>query len=257
VFFGKYNDFDDRTARICEMKSITLPNTHYAARWKTEGIIKSLPEINDLGRRYAELPADIDGISNPAKQDLLLELCQCFHPYLMKYLVMICRGHVPILGIGPKSTIGNVNSDVKKFLYYFLPKGQTLTRQSLNPVVRHLHLAFKEMDTEEVYDVLMEQLVRAINQYDPMYTEKVKLVVEAINHELSKRTQFATIDVNRYLEFDCSRHIRLLCRRGFLTSHEKTGLEERAPFSDAPAEVCRGPGPHQFDRRIHAPAEIP
>jgi hypothetical protein len=51
------------------------------------------PEINDLGRRYAELPAEMAGISNPAKQELLLELCQCFHPYLMKYLVMICRGH--------------------------------------------------------------------------------------------------------------------------------------------------------------------
>jgi hypothetical protein len=59
-------------------------------------------------------------------------MCQCFHPYLMKYLVMICRGHVPILGMGPKSSFGNVNSDVKKFLYYFLPKGQALTRQSLN-----------------------------------------------------------------------------------------------------------------------------
>src|ERR1700730_6243686 len=83
------------------MKSITLSNTHYAAHWKTEGIVKSLPEINDLGRRYAELPAEIEGISNRAKEDLMLELCQCFHPYLMKYLVMICRGHVPIVGRGP------------------------------------------------------------------------------------------------------------------------------------------------------------
>ena len=239
------------------MKSITLPSTHYAAQWKTEGIIKSLPEINDLGRRYAELPAEIDGISNPAKQDLLLELCQCFHPYLMKYLVMICRGHVPILGIGPKATFGNVNGDVRKFLYYFLPKGQTLTRQNLNPVVRHLHLAFKEMGTEERYDVLMEQMVRAINQYDPKYTEKVKLVVEAIDNELSKRTQFAAVDVRRYLDFDCSRHIRLLCRRGFLTSHGKTGLEEEGIFSGAPAEVCWRPGPLEFDRRINTPARIP
>jgi signal transduction histidine kinase len=30
-------------------------------------MIKSLPEINDLGRRYAELPAEMAGISNPAK----------------------------------------------------------------------------------------------------------------------------------------------------------------------------------------------
>ena len=230
------------------MKSITLPSTHYAAQWKTEGIIKSLPEINDLGRRYAELPAEMAGISNPAKQDLLLELCQCFHPYLMKYLVMICRGHVPILGIGPKSSFGNVNSDVKKFLYYFLPKGQALTRQSLNPVVHHLHLAFKELETEEVYDVLMEQLMRAIKQYDPTYTEKVKLVVEAINRELSKRTQFAAVDVRRYVDFDCDRHIRLLCRRGFLTPYRKTGLEEEGIFSGAPAEVCWRPGPLEFER---------
>ena len=103
----------------------------------------------------------------------------------------------------------------------------------------------------------MEQLVRAINQYDPKYTEKVKLVVEAINHELSKRTQFAAVDVRRYVDFDCDRHIRLLCRRGFLTSHERPGLEEEATCSGPPTEVCCAPGPHQFERRIHAPAEIP
>jgi len=215
------------------------------------------PEINDLGRRYAELPAEIEGISNAAKQELLLELCQCFHPYLMKYLVMICRGHVPILGIGPKSTFGNVNGDVKKFLYYFLPKGQTLTRQNLNPVVRHLHLAFKEMETEERYDVLMEQMVRAINQYDLCCTDKVNQIVETPNNELSNRTQFAVTDVNRYLEFDCSRHIRLLCRRGFLTSHGKTGLEEECLFSGAPAEVCWGSEHLNLTGEIHTPARIP
>jgi len=41
-------------------------------------MIKSLPEINDLGRRYAELPAEMAGISNPAKQDLLLECASAF-----------------------------------------------------------------------------------------------------------------------------------------------------------------------------------
>jgi hypothetical protein len=175
----------------------------------------------------------------------------------MKYLVMICRGHVPILGIGPKSTFGNVNGDVRKFLYYFLPKGQSLTRQNLNPVVRHLHLAFKDMETEERYDVLMEQMVRAINQYDLCCTDKVNQIVETPNNELSNRTQFAVTDVNRYLEFDCSRHIRLLCRRGFLTSHGKTGLEEECLFSGAPAEVCWESEHLNLTGEIHTPARIP
>ena len=67
----------------------------------------------------------------------------------------------------------------------------------------------------------MMHLVRAINQYDPTYTDKVKRVVEIINNGLSKRAQFTVADVNIYLDIDCGRYIRMLCRRGFLTSHEK------------------------------------
>jgi hypothetical protein len=82
----------------------------------------------------------------------------------------------------------------------------------------------------------MEQLLRAINQYDPTYTEKVKWIVEIINNDLSKRAQFGANDVNVYLDIDCGRYIRMLCRRGLFISHEKTGLEEDI-FSGAPAEV--------------------
>ena len=232
-----------------EMKPVTLPSTHYAANWKLEGVVKSLPELDDLGRRYAELPAEKDGISNPAKQDLLLELCQCFHPYLMKYLVMICRGHVPLVGVGRERCC--ISKDVVPFLMYFLPKGKDLNRVSASIVARHFHLAFKGMETEEVYDILMEQLVRAVNQYDPFYTEKVKKVVEVINNGLSKRAQFTVADVNVYLDADCSRYLRLLCRRGLFSSHGKTGREEESIFDVAPAEVCWRTGPLEFDGRIH------
>ena len=69
------------------MRSITLPANHYAAGWKTEMAPRPRAEINELGKRYAETH----------DQDVLLELCQCFHPYLTKYLVM--RGHVPVAAI--------------------------------------------------------------------------------------------------------------------------------------------------------------
>jgi hypothetical protein len=194
------------------MKQITLPAHHYAAGWKTEGTIKSLPEINDLGRRYAELPAGA-----PEKEAFLLEICQSFHPYLMKYLVMICRGHVPVIGRGQYSA-GPLNKDTKPFLLYFLPKGQSLNWHTMNRIVKHFHLAFKGMETEEIYDILMAQLVATIKGYDPTYTEKVKLLVEAIENGLSKRKQFSFADVNRHLDFDCDRYIRLLGRLGFVLS---------------------------------------
>ena len=83
-------------------------------------------------------------------------------------------------------------------------------------VVRHFHLAFRDMETAEVYDVLMEQLISALNGYDPRYKDKVKRVVETINNELRKQKQFSAADVSRHLEFDGTRHLRLLARAGFL-----------------------------------------
>ena len=183
------------------------------------------------------LPAEMAGISNPAKQDLLLELCQCFHPYLMKYLVMICRGHVPIIGVGRERSC--ISKDVVPFLMYFLPKGKKLDRVSASIIVRHLHLAFKGLETEEVYNILMEQLVRAINQYDPTYPEKVKWIVEIINNGLSKRAQFTVADVNIYLDIDCGRYIRMLCRRAVVNAEEKNGLEEKRTFLRTRSAVCK------------------
>jgi len=159
------------------------------------------------------VPCETGGktVSNPAKQELLLELCQCFHPYVMKYLVMICRGHVPVWG-------KRVNQDIAKFIHYFMPKGVKMDKRTIQTTIRHLHLAFKEMETDEVYDILMEQLIRAIAKYDPKYTEKVKEVVDTINDKLSGIKQIHVAEVNRHVDFDSNRYLRLLCRRGYLTS---------------------------------------
>jgi hypothetical protein len=81
----------------------------------------------------------------------------------MKYLVMICRGHVPPVGQQPDSEPGQ--PDVKPF-------GRSPRS------VKHFHLAFKNMDAAEIYDVLMEQFLRAVKKYGPAYTEKGKIVAE-------------------------------------------------------------------------------
>lgn len=160
----------------------------------------------------------------------------------MKYVVMICRGHIPIIGVG-KSAL-KVNRDVEPFIRYFLPKGEVLNRANMSKVVRHFHLAFKDMNTGEVYDILMEQLA-TLNGYDPEYKDKVKLAVEAIN-ELSKQQQFSAADVNRHLEFDCARHLRLLARSGFLEmvpGREEKGLSDyiRLAAWPPPGDFFEGP----------------
>ncbi len=68
----------------------------------------------------------------------------------------------------------------------------------------------------EIYDILMEQLVAAIQKYDPDYKIKVKQVVGVIQREFCRRKQFTLAEVNRHLEFDGDRYLRLLWRRGFL-----------------------------------------
>jgi hypothetical protein len=129
----------------------------------------------------------------------------------MKYLVLICRGHVPDWN-------KKMNADLAEFLRYFLPKGSKITRETGNTVAHSLHLAFKDMRTEEVYDVLMAQFLQAVAKYDPKYTEKVKVIVDCIDYELSSNQQIRCIDIGRHVDFDSNRYLRLLCRRGFLVS---------------------------------------
>jgi len=127
---------------------------------------------------------------------------------------MICRGHVPKAGHGSNPFF--TNKDVLPFLMFFLPKGQKPVHGTLSKAAKTLHLAFKGMETEEIYDVLMTHLISAINGYDPHYKRKVKLVAEVIRNELSKRKEFTTADVNCHLDLDSNRYLRLLVRVGFL-----------------------------------------
>ena len=95
------------------MKSFNLPARHYAASWKIDPEDRlNISSMTDLGLRYVQA-------EGREKEDLFLEICQNFHTYLMKYLVMICRGHVPVWR-------ARINTDAAAFLKYFIPKGSKL-----------------------------------------------------------------------------------------------------------------------------------
>lgn len=193
------------------MKALSLSPQHYAAGWESK--VAPTAVINQLGCDYAALSED-----NPQKKDLLLQIARAFHGYLLKYLTMISVGHVPMYG-------SRVNSDVAPFLRYFLPKGETPSREAFLKVCRHLHLAFKGMDTDEVYDALMELLLGAVRRYDPYYTTKVKLITEIIDETLAKQSDFTAGQVTEHLGFDAVGYLRLLHRRGFLETVGERGPE--------------------------------
>ncbi len=122
--------------------------------------------------------------------------------------------HVHDLPRSRSSVARRINKDVEPFIRYFMPEGVSCNRNTAGKAVRHLHLAFKGKTTEEIYDVLMMQLVRAIQKYDPSYTDKVRVVAEKIEDAFQK--QFTILELNGCLDFDGNRYVRLLCRRGFL-----------------------------------------
>jgi hypothetical protein len=154
----------------------------------------------------------------------------------MKYVTMICRGQLSLWK-------GHVNKDTKNFIRLFLPKGSPADRGAMMAAIRHLHLAFKGMETEEIYEVLMEQFLRAAAKYDPHYGEKLQRVVEIIENALSFNPCFRVDDIDRHFGSSSHRYLRLLCRRGFLESEKEPG--ERAVYRRTgtwppPAEFFNG-----------------
>ena len=108
-----------------------------------------------------------------------------------------------------------------------MPKNTPMTKQVMTNICRTFHLAFKGMDADEIYDVMMSLLLRAALKYDPLYSEKVARVIEVIkNPELIGRT-FTVNDLNNHLDFDGARFVRVLCRNGFLEPLPEDGKPRR------------------------------
>ena len=122
----------------------------------------------------------------------------------------------------------------------FLSKGEPVNNNTYLKVVRQFHLAFKGKETAEIYDVLIEQLLRAIRKFDPHYKQKLKQIVEMIDEKFAQR-KFTLAAINRHLEFDAVGHLRLLVRREYLQAAGK-GEFECAGAWPPPASFFEGDG---------------
>ena len=158
--------------------------------------------MNALGYAYATAP------DSAAKEAMLLEVMECFHGYLMKYLCMIVRGTIP-----PANS--RAGKDAIELLRTLAPRGSGPGKALTDATCKTLHLAFKQQTTEDIYDTLVYCFLKAARQYDPHYADKIKQVCEEI-HELPK--QFTPEQLEARVGIDCTGIFRYLVRKGLLAS---------------------------------------
>lgn len=183
--------------------SSVLPSWHYAAQWQTDQRFTS-SEMTELGRAFHRES------DKSEKERLLLELLRRFHAYLMKYVMMISRGRLP-------ENTSRPDSDTHQFLRIYLKPGEAPTVANLGKVVRRLHLAFKGMPPEEIYDTLAGLMTEAITRWDPDYSEKIRKVIECIpSLEKENGGLIRANDVTEAVGFDAVRYCQRLAGYRYL-----------------------------------------
>lgn len=195
-------------------RSANLSSNHFAYRWPVpvKGEFHAFEDTNALGIQYATTP---DG---PSKEAVMLELTQFFHGYIMKYLNMIVRGHLPAVG----SAAG---MEAIKFLKLLSPGNKENKSSAYGETCRTLHLAFKQSTTDDIYDSLQLCLLRAIKKYDPFYVDKLKKVCEVIDvkckgkpRRIGTTPEFSGPSITDQMGVDCNSYLRKLVKRGHLHS---------------------------------------
>jgi hypothetical protein len=185
-------------------RSTFLAPSHYAGKWviPDEDQHYDLKTVNALGYAYATAP------DSPAKEAQLLEVMECFHGYLMKYLCMIVRGTIP-----PANS--RAGKDAMELLRTLAPRGVKFTKPVVDATCKTLHLAFKNQTTEDIYDTLVFCFVKAARQYDPYYADKTRKVCEEL---YGVQKQFTVEQLEARVGFDCTGILRSLVRKGYLAS---------------------------------------
>jgi hypothetical protein len=185
-------------------RSTFLAPSHYAGKWAIpdDDQRNKLADVNKLGYAYAVAP------DSAAKEAKLLEVLECFHGYLMKYLCMIVRGTVP-----PANS--RAGKDAIELLRTLAVRGVEPSKARTEATCKTLHLAFKQQTSEDIYDTLVFCFVKAARQYDPFYADKTKQVCEVIS---GFPKQFTIEQIEARVGFDCVGILRALVRKGFLAS---------------------------------------
>lgn len=189
-------------------RNATLSPSHYAHGWRIASSenLNDREAVNRLAIEYASLP---DGAEKEAK---CLEIVQCFHGYLMKYLHMIVRGHLPSL----KTPAGK---DAAKLLSILVKGGTKADRDSIAAACRSLHLAFKQNSADDIYDTLVICLMRAIRKYDPFYTDKIRTICDTIDRRYRRRDDIILEpEVSKSVGHASLSCLRMLVKRGNLVS---------------------------------------
>lgn len=185
-------------------RNTNLDSHHYAAEWTLpkSNEMNSLSIVNQAGIDYA---ISIDGLE---KEDKLLNLLKCFHPYIMKYVDLIVRHH--------KSTYKQgKNSDTKAFLRYFISKEDINNKNATDKAIKNLHLAFPNESATDIYDILVSFLLKAVHKFDPYYSNKILVLVKVLD-KISKKTLITVDDISKDLDFDPRKQLRLLMKHNFL-----------------------------------------
>ncbi len=212
-------------------RSYTLSRHHYASKWQ----VRDFEDRNDRDK-VNKIAYEFATTKDAARREVLqMQLLECFHGYMLKYLNMIIFGQLPAFN-APQ---GKDAQAFLKLLHVKAKQNEVFT--AMRNACKTLHLAFKaETTTDEVYDVLVLLFLRVCNHYDPLYpkkTEKVCKFIESKPADSILRVE----DIANAVGFDPSGCIRILVRGGYLASvsgpRKSTLGYRRGPKWPAPSKL--------------------
>jgi hypothetical protein len=190
-------------------RSFTLSAKHYASKWQASELDdrNKLADVNKIAYEFATTT------DQARKDELQLQLLECFHTYILKYLNMIIFGQLPSM----KTPQGK---DSKVFLHLLL-SGTSYNPNSLKDLrdrCKTLHLAFKDQPTtDEVYDTLAFIFLKVCAHYDPLYPKKTEKVCNYIESQPAGKL-ITVDDISTAVDFDSINCLRILVSGKYIKS---------------------------------------